>query len=172
MATTVDGSTPTVDDVATAATAEDAVKKAVRAAAGLGVPGIFHPGLDEAGMSVIWIAMVTAIAQRRGISISRTTATKLVGTALAGVAAYSAGSKILTWGLLLILHVMPIAIVPAAVGLNVALNALFTYKLGTTCIRRLSDPELSTREIVDIGRQIAMVPTLTEIGEIKRMLTS
>jgi hypothetical protein len=169
---TEEGPVSTVDDVATAATAEDAVKKAVRAAAGLGIAGIFHPGLDEAGMSVIWIAMVTAIAQRRGVCISRVTATKIVGTALAGVAAYSTGSRILTWGLVLILHVMPIAIVPAAVGLNVALNALFTYKLGTTCIRRLSDPELSAREIVDIGRQIVIVPTLTEIGEIKRMFTS
>jgi hypothetical protein len=169
---TVEGPVPAVDDVVAAATAEDAVKKAVRAAAELGVPGIFHPGLDEAGMSVIWIAMVTAIAQRKGIPISTVTATKIVGSALAGVAAYSTGSRILTWGLVLILHVMPLAVVPAAVGLNVALNALFTYKLGTTCIRRLSDPELSAREILDIGRQIVMVPTLTEIGEIKRMFTS
>jgi hypothetical protein len=164
--------TETAHEIAVAETAEDAVKTAVRAAAALGIPGIFHPGLDEAGMGVIWTTMVTTIAKRQDVPLSPTVATKLVGTALAGVAAYSTGSKVLTWGLVLVLHVVPVAAVPAAVGLNVALNALFTYKLGTTCIRRLSDPRLSTREIIDIGRQIAMVPTLTEVGEIKRMLAS
>lgn len=70
-----------------AATSEDAIRTAVRAAAGMGVPGIFSPGLDEAGMTAIWGAMVTTIAKRQGAELSPATAAKLVASALAGVSA-------------------------------------------------------------------------------------
>jgi hypothetical protein len=160
-----------VDRIAEAETAEVAVRRAVRTASGLGVPGIFHPGLDEAGMSAIWLAMVVAVAKKQGANVSVQTAAKLVAAAVASVSAYSMGSKILTWALILILHVLPVAVVPAAVGLNVALNALFTYKLGKTCVKRFATPNLTPQEIIAIGAKIVMIPTLHEVNEIKKMLT-
>ena len=156
-------------DVEGAASSHDAVRVAVRSAAALGLPGIFQPGLDEAGMSAIWLAMVTTIARRQGVEVSATTATKLVAAAVAGVSAYSMGSKVLTWSLILIMHALPFAVIPGAVAMNVALNALFTYKLGTTCIKRFSTPNLTVSEVIAIGRQIVMLPSLGEIREIKQM---
>jgi len=172
MATAADSSSAAVaSKVANSESSEAAVRMAVRAAAGLGVPGIFHPGLDEAGMSAIWLAMVTTIAKNQGAELSPQTAAKLVAAAVASVSAYSMGSKVLTWALILILHMLPFAVVPAAVALNAALNALFTYKLGKTCIKRFSSPKLTPQEIISIGAKIVMVPTLSEVSEIRRMLT-
>jgi hypothetical protein len=122
-------------------------------------------------MGAIWLAMVTAIARKKGAELSAATATKLVAAAVAGVSAYSLGSKILTWSLVLIIHALPFAVIPAALAMNVALNALFTYKLGKTCIERFSNPNLTSREVIAIGARIVMVPTFSEIGEIKRMLS-
>jgi len=159
------------DQVAGAVTSEHAVQVAVRAAAGLGIPGIFHPGLDEAGMGAIWLTMVTTIAKREGAEISAATAAKLVASAVASVSAYSMGSKVLTWALLLIAHALPFVVIPAGVALNVALNALFTYKLGKSCIRRFSDPKFNPRDAIAIGAHMVMTPTLSEIGDLKRILT-
>lgn len=170
MTTTVAPMHSATVQVAGAATSKDAVRVAVRTAASLGVPGILHPGLDEAGMSVIWLTMVTTIAKRQGAQISTATASKLVAAAIASVSAYSVGSKILTWALLLIVHALPFAVIPAAMALNVALNALFTYKLGTSCIRRFSDPKFNARDAITIGAHMVMVPTLSEISDLKSML--
>ena len=68
-------------------TPEDAIRIAARAAAGLGVPGLFHPGLDEAGMAAIWLTMVTTIAKRCGARLTPATAGKFVtaGAALSHI---------------------------------------------------------------------------------------
>jgi hypothetical protein len=152
------------------ATAEAAVRKAVMAAAGLGVPGLFHPGLDETGMSAIWITMVTAVAKRCGATVSPATAGKMVTSAVSSVAAYSLGSKILSWAAMPLLVSFPVAGIPAVVAMNSALNALFTYRLGRECIRRFSRPGFTGTDVLDIGRHLIAVPSMTEIGEIKRLL--
>jgi len=168
--TTVALAPSATDQVAGAATSEDAIRVAVRAAAGIGVPGVFHPGLDEAGTTTIWLTMVTTIAKRQGVDMSAATASKLVAAALAGVSAYWTGSRIMTWALLLILHLLPIVAIPAAVALNVALNALFTYRLGKACIQHFSDPNFSPRDIMKIRQALTRAPTLSEIGDLKRIL--
>jgi hypothetical protein len=155
-----------------APTAEAAVRTAVMAAAGLGVPGLFHPGLDESGMSAIWLTMVTTVAKRCGATVSSATAGKLVTSALSSVAAYTLGSKILTWAAMPLLASFPVAGIPAVVAMNSALNALFTHRLGRECIRRFSRPEFSGRDIADLGRHLVALPSLTEIADIKRLLTN
>jgi uncharacterized protein (DUF697 family) len=149
---------------------EDAIRTAVRAAAGLGVPGLFQPGLDEAGMMTIWTAMVITIAKRQGAELSPATATKLVASAVAGISAYKLGSKILTWTIMLIGSAVPFVTVPAGMAFNVALNALFTYKLGRECTQRFADPTFTKADVLSIGRQLVLMPTLSEIGEIRRLL--
>ena len=168
--TTVALAPSATDQVAGAATSEDAIRAAVRAAAGLGIPGIFHPGLDEAGTSTIWLTMVTTIAKRQGANISAATASKLVAAAIASVSAYGTASRIMTWALLLILHLLPSVAIPAAVALNVALNALFTHRLGNACSRHFSDPNFSLRDIMKIRQDLRMAPRLSEIGDLTRIL--
>jgi uncharacterized protein (DUF697 family) len=156
--------------VATTATTADAIRTAVRAAAAVGVPGYFHPGLDESGMTTIWVAMVTTIAKREGAELNQATAGKLVTSAVAGVSAYTLGSKILTWAVPLVLPAVAFAAVPAAVALNAALNAVFTYKLGRECERRFADPTFTKADVLSIGRHLGLVPSLFEIADIKRMI--
>lgn len=74
--------------------------------------------------------MVTTIAKWQGAELSPATAAKLVASAVAGVSAYTIGSKILTWAGLLVGSAAPFATWPAAMAFNAALNAVFTYKLG------------------------------------------
>ena len=120
--------------------AERAVRSATLAAAGLGLPGLFYPGIDEAGMATIWVTMVTAIAKHCDARVSPATVGKMVTAAVSSVAAYTLGSKILTWAAMPILIAFPVAGIPAAAGVNSALNALFTYRLGKECIIRFSEP--------------------------------
>ena len=149
---------------------EDAIRVAVYAAAGLGVPGLFHPGLDEAGMSAIWITMVTTVAKRCEARLTPATAAKFVTAALSSVAAYSVGSKLLGWAVMGILITVPGIAVPAAMTMNSALNALFTYRLGKECVQRFSRPDFNAADAIEFGRRLVMIPGATEIGEIKRLL--
>jgi uncharacterized protein (DUF697 family) len=151
-------------------TPEDAIRIATRAAAGLGVPGLFHPGLDEAGMAAIWLTMVITIAKRCGARLTTATAGKFVTAALSSVTAYSLGSKILTWAALAVLIAVPGVALPAAVAMNAALNAAFTYRLGRECVRRFSEPKFSSVDVIDFGRQLVAVPSWAEVADMKRLL--
>lgn len=150
--------------------ARTAIRTAVRAAAGMGVPGIFSPGLDEAGMTAIWSAMVVTIAKRQGAELSPPTAAKLVASALASVSAYTIGSKILTWAVLLVGSAAPFATWPAAMAFNAALNAVFTYKLGRKCAQRFADPTFSRADVLSIGASLVPVLSWSEISDIKSMI--
>lgn len=168
--TNTESTTPAPTTVA-APTADDAIRTATLAAAGLGVPGLFHPGLDEAGMTAIWLTMVTTVAKRCGANLSSATAGKFVTSALSSVAAYSLGSKILTWAAMPVLLSFPVAGIPAAVAMNSVLNGLFTYRLGRECVTRFSDPRFTARDVVDFGRHLIAFPTFAEVAEIKRVLS-
>jgi hypothetical protein len=152
--------------------AASAIRKATVAAGGLGVPGLFYPGLDEAGMAAIWATMVTTVARRCGAAVSPATITKLVTSALSSVAAYTLGSKILTWAALPLVAAFPIAGIPAVAALNASLNALFTYRLGKECARRFSEPTFSARDVLDIGRHLLGLPTIAELAELRDVLRS
>jgi uncharacterized protein (DUF697 family) len=153
-----------------AATAERAVRTATRAAAGVGVPGILAPGLDEAAMYTIWLAMITTVAKRTGASLSPASAAKLVASALGGAAAYTVGSKVLTWGVLAVLAAVPVAALPAAMGMNAAINALLTWRLGRACTQRFADPRFGARDALVITRDIFALPGVSEILDLKRLL--
>lgn len=86
----------------------------------------------------IWLAMVTTIAKRCGAELSPATAAKLVTAALAGVAAYTTGSKILSWGVIAVAGAVPGAALPAAMAMNAGLNAYLTRRLGMRCITRFA----------------------------------
>jgi hypothetical protein len=152
------------------ASSMSAVRTAVKAAAGLGVPGVFAPGLDEAGMAAIWTTMITTIARRRGVGISAVAAGKIVASASASVAAYRMGSRLLTLAMAPLLLVLPIVGVPAAVALNSILNAWFTYRLGVACDRRFADPGFSARECLLVVKGLAGLPTVSELVELSDML--
>jgi hypothetical protein len=156
--------------VASALTPEDAVRSAVRRAAGVGVVGALHPGFDEAAMATLWTHMVTTIARRSHARPSPATVTKLVAAAVSACAAYSTGSKLLTWGVGLVLPGGLLLAAPAAVTLNSAINAYFTYRLGTECVRRFAGPGLEARDVLAFGRAVVLAPSLAELAEIRRMI--
>lgn len=158
-------------EIASAVSSRDAVRKAVKAAGAVGAVGIFSPGIDEAGMSAIWIAMVVTIARHCDVKMERSTAVKIVATAVAGFSAYATGSKILSWSVIAVLHVIPMLTVPAAVGMNIALNSLFTYKLGRECIKRFSNTKI-TSDLLKLSWHLIPLPTPTELRDLRMLLTS
>jgi hypothetical protein len=153
-----------------ASTPEEAVRSAARAAAGVGAPGILAPGLDEAAMYTIWFAMVTTVARRCGARLSPATVGKVVGAALGGAAAYTAGSKVLTWGVIAVLHTIPGAALPAAMAMNSAINALLTRRLGRACTERFADPGFSGRDALAITRNLFALPSTAEVLGLRRLL--
>jgi hypothetical protein len=108
---------------------------------------------------------------RSGAEISPATAGKFVTSALSSVAAYSLGSKILTWAALPVLAAFPVAGIPAAIGMNAALNALFTYRLGKECVRRFSDPRFTSSDVITLGRLLVSIPNTSEIRDLKRLIS-
>jgi hypothetical protein len=105
-------STPAEQSDTTDGDPGDAIRVAADAATGLGIPGLFDPGLDEAGMGTIWLTMVTMVARRCEARLTPATAAKFVTAALSSVAAYSVGSKILDWAVMGILIAVPGIAVP------------------------------------------------------------
>ena len=71
--------------------------------------------------SVPYSAYASAVPARKATSPARRSAK--VRKALSSVAAYTLGSKILTWAALPLLAAFPLAGIPAVVALNSALNA-------------------------------------------------
>ncbi len=121
-------------------------------------------------MAAIWLTMVTTIARRCGARLSPATAAKFVTVALSSVAAYSLGSKILTWAAVAMLIAVPGVAIPAAAAMNAALNAAFTYRLGQECVRRFSDTSFTSADVIEFGRRLVMIPSWSELGIIKRLL--
>jgi uncharacterized protein (DUF697 family) len=146
------------------------VKKSAVAAGALGVPGAFSFGLDVTGLSGIWITMTLAIAKESGHEIDRAFATKLIAAVTAGVAGYVGGSKVATT----LLHLIPGAGSLAAVGVNSALDFLYTWRLGCS-LSNLFDrsdfmPSDVRRMAMDIVHIIGPIPTFKEILSISRAL--
>ncbi len=152
------------------------VKTAMVAATGLGIPGIFNPGLDTVGMAGIWTTMVGAIAAKSGHSVSPNMIAKLVGASVAAVSSYLLGSKILTWVATPLILACPIAGVPAAASVNGFLNGLFTYRLGLTVSNQMAKPNLSQDDLLNLCMAIVphliYLPNIDEIREVQNLLTS
>lgn len=146
------------------------IKTAVVAAAGLGVPGLFLPGLDEGGMTLIWGTMVTTLAHSFGAELSPVIVAKYVAAGLSGVAAYTLGSKVLTWAAAPLLVAVPFAGVPAAVALNSGLNGLFTLRLGRRTHQSFQSPQFTSADLMGIARHLIGIPLPSEISDLYRML--
>src|SRR5690349_16210310 len=73
------------------ANANGAIRAATLAAAGIGIPVLLHPGIDEGGMTLIWVTMIARLAQIHRLDVSKEAVAKCVATAISGVAAYSLG---------------------------------------------------------------------------------
>ena len=146
------------------------IKTAAAAAGALGVPGAFSFGLDIAGMSGIWITMTLAIASESRHEIDRAYATKLIAAVTAGVAGYVGGSKVATT----LLHLIPGAGTAAAIGVNSALDFLYTWRLGCTLAKLFDKPDFvatdARRLALDIAHVIGPVPTIKELLAISRVM--
>ena len=68
----------------------------------------------------------------------------------------------LTWALLLIAHALPFVVIPAGVALNVALNALFTYKLGKSCIRLMPTASMHSSGLFNLITRISSESLATD----------
>ena len=150
------------------------VGTAVATAAGLGVPGVFVPPLDMAGVGATWTAMVVAIARKSGHEMDAAAAGKVVAAGVGALAGYKLGSKILTWTAAPLVVTFPIAGVPAVVVANATLNGLFTLKLGVATCNQFSRPGFRTMDVLNLARAIAMelvpMPTMAEIRLVKEMM--
>jgi uncharacterized protein (DUF697 family) len=154
-------------NTAVAKTPEETIRAACWAAAGLGVPGVLNPGLDEAGIAAIWSTMVLTIAKQSGASVSPATAAKLATSAVSSVAAYTLGSKILSW---MVIFAIPGGGIPAAMAANAGLNALFTFRLGRESMRRFSNPQFTSVDVMQCAKHLIAIPTWAEIREVKQIL--
>ena len=133
---------------------KDIVDAAALAAAGAGVPGTFTPGFDLVAIGGIWTSMMVAIAEKSGHEVDRAFAAKTISAVGAGIVAYSAGSKILTFGLLTI----PGAGWITAVTMNGALNYWYTKRLGKALAEMFGRPNLQLKDANAVAR--ALVPAL------------
>lgn len=146
------------------------VKSSATAAGAVGVPGAFSFGLDVTAMSGIWIAMTLAIARESSHDVDRAFATKLVAAVTAGVAGYVGGSKVATT----LLHLIPGAGSVAAMGVNSALDFLYTWRLGSALANLFDKPDFVAGDIGSMAWNIVQVigplPTFREIVGIARIL--
>lgn len=154
----------------------DAIGVAVAAAAGLGVPGLFVPGLDMAGVGAIWTTMVLSIAKTSGHELNAAAGAKIVTAAVGAVAGYVLGSKILTWAAAPLIIAFPVAGVPAAVALNAGLNGLFTLKLGIATARQFSRSDFNAMDVMELAASIAAqltpLPSWDEIQTVREMFSN
>jgi hypothetical protein len=134
------------------------VGAASKAAAAAGIPGTFAGGLDIAAVTVIWGAMLLAIAGKSGHREDRAFAMKLVTGVAAGVAAYLGGSKIFTWALTI---AFPGAGALAAMGMNSTLNYLFTYRFGHAITAFFEHGDFDASDAVAAAASI--LPLLTHL---------
>lgn len=150
------------------------IKTAALAAAGVGGPGLFLPALDTTAVAGIWTTMVLRIGEVSGRGITRASAAKVACAAVAACSAYLFGSKILTWAAMPLVAAFPLAGVPMATALNVVLNGLFTFRLGSACARNFERPDFSADELLEMSLSLTgvmiSVPSVEELREVKDLL--
>src|SRR5262245_32515795 len=135
----------------------EVVGAASKAAGLVGIPGAFSFGLDVSVVGGIWAAMIVALGAKSNHKVDKVFAFKLATGVLAGVAAYVGGSKLA----MKLLHMIPGAGSIAAMGVNGALNYMFTYRIGRT-ISNLFDK--GTYDEADVTSLVATVLSLVPRG--------
>jgi uncharacterized protein (DUF697 family) len=99
------------------------IVKHTKGAMGLGAAAglIPVPHLDTPGIAAIWIAGVREIANEAGHRTTDKTSMGLVTAGVGGVAMFMAGVRLASW-------LLPLVGPFASMGINSALNGLFTYR--------------------------------------------
>lgn len=129
------------------------VVTATKAAGAAGIPGAFLGPVDVAAMAGIWGVMIYAIAEKsdHGAVLNKNTAVTLATSIAEGLALYVGGSKVASY----LLHLIPGVGTVGAVGVNVFMNALYTYRLGSHVAKMFERTTLSTEDLLGSAKIIA-----------------
>jgi uncharacterized protein (DUF697 family) len=141
----------------------DIVRNATLAAGAIGVPGAFSFGADITAMTATWGAMTVAIAKKSGHQMDAAFSAKVVTGVLAGVAGYLGGSKIAT----ALVSLIPGGVL-VAVGVNSALNALFTYKLGDALAKLFDKGQFDSSDVATaVTTLLSLVVGMPTFGQLR-----
>jgi uncharacterized protein (DUF697 family) len=136
-----------------------------RTAAAAAGPGTFIPVLDTGVVAGVWANMLIKIAKISGHDLDFKFAIKMATVVATGVSGYVAGSKLFTYGLLLIPGVGWLT----AMGINGMLNYIFTFKLGKVAKNMFEKPGFDAGDATDIAKSLILpllsIPTFTDIQE-------
>jgi len=116
-------------------TSKQIINNAALAAGGLGVPGIFLPGVDMVGVAGVWTKMMIDLANESGHQVDMEFAGKVITSVLAGASLYMGGSKLMTT----LLTYTGVGAIPAA-GINAMFNWIYTLRLGKLLATQFSQP--------------------------------
>jgi uncharacterized protein (DUF697 family) len=147
------------------------VKTATVAAGAMGIPGAFSFGLDVTAMSSIWITMIVSISRKSNHEVDGVFAAKLAAGVLAGAGAYVVGSRVITN---ILPFLLPVAGSFAAMGVNSALNAWYTYKLGQAISNLFDKGDFDSSDamaaVKTISTLIIGLPTYGEMADVMALL--
>jgi uncharacterized protein (DUF697 family) len=137
-----------------------------KAAAALGLPSTFAPGLDIVGITGIWSNMVIKIAYKSGHQVDSNFTMKFVQAVAGGLSGYVVGCKVFTT----LLHFIPGVGTLGAMGINGFLNYIFTYRLGKLTAEMFDRPNFNFSDYTSLATKVIMpliaVPSLHEIREL------
>lgn len=132
------------------------------AAATGGTIGAILPGVDTAGVSAIWIAMIVRISKASGNTTDDAVVQKFVINLLQSAGCYIVGTVVLRF----ILLSTGIGILGAAV-MNAMLNFLYTARLGIFIAEQYDHPGFSMEHAMSAldsaGKIIFAIPTAEEL---------
>lgn len=132
------------------------------AAATGGTIGALVPGVDIAGVSLIWITMVARIADQAGNSTDDAVIQKFIVSTLQGAGSYLVGTVVLRY----LLMFTGIGILGSA-ALNGLLNFLYTARLGIFIAEQYDQPGFTMEHILSAmdsaSKIIFAVPTAEEL---------
>jgi len=144
---------------------KDIIVGSSQAAAAAAVPGTFVPVLDITAIAGIWANMLIKVAKTSGHDLDFKFASKMATAVAAGFGGYIAGSKLLTYSIMLI----PGIGLFGAMGINSILNYMFTYKLGKIAKGLFEKPGFDPGDATDLAKMVLLpllsIPTFSEIRE-------
>jgi uncharacterized protein (DUF697 family) len=140
-----------------------------QAAAALGVPSTFAPGLDIVGITGIWSNMLIKIAFKSGHELDSKFTMKFVTSVATGLSGYVVGCKVFTT----LLHFIPGIGTLGAMGINGFLNYIFTYRLGKLIAEMFERSNFSLSDFQSMATKVIMpliaVPSISELRELADM---
>lgn len=142
-------------------TSQQTINHSALVAAGLGIPGIFLPGVDMAGVAAIWIKMMIDLAKDAGHDVDMEFAGKVITSMVAGASLYMGGSKLMTT----LLTFTGVGAIPAA-GINALFNWIYTLRLGKLLATQFNTPGFTVNALLSSASQFTgLVFALPTFGE-------